>query len=313
MTERAPGVVLLWGEDPFLLRDAASDLLGEVRPVEVDGRQWEGGETSDLATPSLFGEERALVVTGCRRLPARALEELKEYLRAPAPGVTLALLADVAERGSAPAALAKLVKPVGEVRHVAVGRKELAGWVAGRAVRHGADLAPDGARALIETVGEAPAVLDSALQQLAVAYPGARVDRPMVLEQFRGFGEQQVWDLCDRAFGRDAGGSMRSLRALLAGRYDPLVILGGLASRLRDLIRVKALPDRMPPADVARAAGLRFEWQGRRYREQARGFSMHELLRLHARVVEADRVLKSGAPGDVLLPAVVSAVATSEA
>ena len=40
---------------------------------------------------------------------------------------------------------------------------------------------------------------------------------------------------------------------------------------------------------------------------------MHELLRLHARVVEADRVLKSGAPGDVLLPAVVSAVATSEA
>jgi DNA polymerase-3 subunit delta len=305
-------VALLWGEDPFLLREAALDLLGEVRPVEVEGREWQGGETADLATPSLFGEERALVVTGCRKLSPRALEELKEYLRAPAPGVTLILLAAVAERGTAPAALAKLVKPVGEVRQVALGRKELAAWVAHRAARHRVDLVPDAARALIETLGEAPAALDAALQQLSVAYAGARIDRSMVLEQFQGFGEQQVWDLCDRAFGRDAAGSIRSLRALLAGRYDPLVILGGLASRLRDLIRVKALPDRMPPADVARAAGLRFEWQGRRYREQARGFSMRELLRLHAELVEADRVLKSGAPGDVLLPAVVSTVAMRE-
>jgi DNA polymerase-3 subunit delta len=304
--------VLLWGEDSFLLREAAFDLLGDVRPVEVEGREWQGGETADLATPSLFGEDRALVVTGCGRLPAGALEELKGYLRAPAPGATLVLLAEVADRATAPAALAKLVKPVGEVRQVAVGRKELAGWVAHRATRHRVDLVPDASRALIETVGEAPAALDAAVQQLAVAYPGARVDRPKVLEQFHGFGEQQVWDLCDRAFGRDPAGSIRSLRALLASRYDPLVILGGLASRLRDLIRVKALPDRMPPADVARAAGLRFEWQGRRYREQARGFSMQELLDLHATVVEADRVLKSGAPGDVLLPAVVSAVATGE-
>jgi hypothetical protein len=65
----------------------------------------------------------------------------------------------------------------------------------------------------------------------------------------------------------------------------------------------------MPPGDMARAAGLRFEWQGRRYRDQARGFSMEELLHFHGRVVEADRELKSGAPGDVLLPALLSSVA----
>jgi len=73
------------------------------------------------------------------------------------------------------------------------------------------------------------------------------------------------------------------------------------------------LPDRMPAADVAKRAGLRFEWQARRYRDQARRFGMDELTGFHARVVEADRALKSGAPGDVVLPALVAAVASPAA
>jgi DNA polymerase III delta subunit len=102
---------------------------------------------------------------------------------------------------------------------------------------------------------------------------------------------------------------VRALRSLVEAREDPLVILGGVASRLRDLVRVKALPERLPAGDVARAAGLRFEWQARRFRDQARRFEMAELLGLHARVVEADRELKSGGSGDVVLPVVVAAVA----
>ena len=64
-------------------------------------------------------------------------------------------------------------------------------------------------------------------------------------------------------------------------------------------------------ADLARAAGLRFEWQVRRYRDQARRFSLDELVRLHGRVVDADRDLKSGGQGDVVLAALVSSVAES--
>jgi competence protein ComEC len=41
----APTVFLLWGEDGFLLREAAFELLGDLRPVEVDGGLWQGGET----------------------------------------------------------------------------------------------------------------------------------------------------------------------------------------------------------------------------------------------------------------------------
>jgi DNA polymerase III subunit delta len=311
MSEPRPAAVLLWGEDPFLLRDAVHGLLGDARPTEIDAADWQGGETSDLSTPSLFGEARALVVTDCRRLPDDAFREIGAYLDSPAPDAFLVLIAQVGDRGKAPAALAKLLKDRGEVREVAVSRKDLSKWVVERAKGKEMKIRADAATALIEHLGESPAVLDGALDQLGAAYPGAQVTKDLVLTQFRGLGEQRLWDLCDRAFGQDLAGAERSLASLLASGPDAsLAILGGLASRLRDLLRVKAVPDSAPAAEVARAAGLRFDWQGRRYREQAKRFGPEDLVRLHEEVVEADRAMKSGASGDVVLPVLVAKVAS---
>jgi DNA polymerase-3 subunit delta len=194
-----------------------------------------------------------------------------------------------------------------------VERKSLGRWVSERAKRKGLSIRPDAVAALVDALGERPAILDSALDQLRSAFGGRAVTKELVLSQFRGLGEQRMWDLCDRAFGKDLAGSARSLASLLESREDPLAILGVVASRLRDLLRVKSLPDSTSPAEIARAAGLRFDWQGRRYRDQARAFSMEELLRLHGEVVEADRVMKTGAPGDVVLPVLISKVAAGAA
>jgi len=309
MTPAGAPIHLVWGEDPFLLRLAALEIFGQgVQPREIEAGDWQGGETADLSTPSLFGEPRALLVTDARHLPEDASRELAAYLAAPSPDATLVLSATVGERGRVPAGLVKLVQPIGEVREVKVARKDLPAWVGRRAKAKALELAPDASSALVERLGEDPATLDQALDQLGSAFAGTRVTRQLVAEQFRGLGDQHVWDLCDRAFARDLPGAMRSLATLLQSGEDALPILGGIASRLRDLVRVGSLPDRMPPSDLARAAGLRFEWQARRYRESARRFSMEELVDIHDRVVEADRALKSGATGDVVLPALVLAI-----
>jgi DNA polymerase III delta subunit len=60
---------------------------------------------------------------------------------------------------------------------------------------------------------------------------------------------------------------------------------------------------------VAREAGLRFDWQARRYQQQARNFSMPQLVALHDAITEADRALKSGATGDVVMPTLVTSIA----
>jgi len=305
----ASTVFLLWGEDGFLLREAALELLGDLRPVEVDGGAWQGGETADLATPSLFGERRALLISDAKALPEDGVRELARYLEAPDPDAPLILVAVVGERAKVPAALAKLVKGIGTVTEIKLARKELPGWLLTRSRAKGLDLAPDGAAALVDTHGEDPGALDRALDQLATAFAGERVTREIVARQFRGLGEQHVWDLCDKAFSRDLAGAMRSLRTLLEAGEAGLMLLGAITSRLRDLIRVKALPERLAPAEAARQAGLRFDWQVRRYREQAKRFSIEELAGLHERVAWADRALKSGATDDVVLPMLIAAIA----
>ena len=186
------------------------------------------------------------------------------------------------------------MEPVGEVRKVDIARKELEPWLVGRAKERGLDLAIPGARALVETLGPEPGQLVAALGQLQDVFAGQRVGPREIAGQFRGLGEQKTWDLCDRAFGKDLPGAIRSLRSIEEGGDEALMVLGGIAARLRDLLKVRSLPDRMPPAQVAKEAGLRFDWQARRYQQQARNFSMAQLVALHDRVTEADRALKSG-------------------
>jgi DNA polymerase III delta subunit len=203
------------------------------------------------------------------------------------------------------------VEPVGDVRKVDIAKRELEPWLVARAKDRGLDLAIPGARALVETLGPEPGQLVAALGQLQDVFAGQRVGAREVAQQFRGLGEQKTWDLCDRAFGKDLPGAIRSLRAIEEGGDDPLMVLGGIAARLRDLLKVRSLPDRMPPAQAAKEAGLRFDWQARRYQQQARNFSMTQLVTLHDRITEADRSLKSGATGDVVMPTLVTSIATS--
>ncbi|HEX6401105.1 MAG TPA: DNA polymerase III subunit delta [Actinomycetota bacterium] len=302
-------VTLLWGEDAYLLREEALALLAELDPTEVDGASWQGGELQSLATPSLFGEPRALLLSDARSLPREALDELAGYVASPDPDATLVITCTIAERGKLPVALQKLVEPDGEVRKVEITRKDLEPWIVTRAKAQGVDLAVPAARALVEALGTETGQLVGAIQQLADVYPGTRVGPAEVARQFRGLGEQKTWDLCDRAFGKDLSGAIRSLRSIEEGGDEAIMVLGGIAARLRDLLKVRTLPDRMPPGQVAKEAGLRFDWQARRYQQQARNFSVEELVALHDRITEADRALKSGAPDDVVMPTLVAAIA----
>jgi DNA polymerase-3 subunit delta len=303
-------VALYWGEDEYLLREAASDLLAElgVHADEVAAGDWRGGETANLSTPSLFGEQRALLVTGVQSLSESAAGELRAYLSAPVADAVLVLTAVSRSRGGPP--IGKAVTAAGgNVRQVALRRQDVAGWVVSRAKRRGVSLTGPGAAALVSTIGESPAELAQAIEQLGAAFPGQSVGPDQVRAQFRGLGDQQIWDLCDHALAGRVGPALVTLRALLEDREAGLLILGGVAARVRDLIRVRSLPERMPAADAARAAGLRFDWQVKRYREQAGRFSMEQLNDLQLRLVEADRAMKGGVAEDVVLPGLVAAMA----
>lgn len=303
-------VVLFWGESRFLLREAAAAAAEDTRPTEVPGGEWRPGVLADLATPSLFGEERALIVSDLQDAPTEAVEGVARYALEPSTGSRLILTCTVSGRAKGPPAkVAKMLQGRAKIRRVAVEKRDLPGWVRDRARRHGTTATPRGASALVETVGEDPAVLDRSVAQLADAFQGEGVTPATVAAQFRGFGERRIYELCDAAFSGNAPGALRSLAGMLEAGEQPLAVLGGIAARLRDLLRVRDLPPAMPPKELARAAGLRFDWQARRYREQAARYAPEDLRALHERVIEADGLLKQGGRGDVVLPIVVTAIA----
>jgi DNA polymerase-3 subunit delta len=284
--------------------------VGEVDPVEVDGGEWRQGLTSDLATPSLLDEARALFISNAQDLPAEAASELQRYCAEPPTDATLVLAYVVGARANGPPK--KITQPrrdAPQVRRVGVDRKELPGWVRQSAAAIGLKATAAGASALVQTVGEDPAELDRALEQLAGSHAEEGLSPASVAAQFRGFGDRRIWELTDAAFGGDVTGALRVLAALRAAGDEPLAILGGLASRLRDLIRIRSLPPRTPTAQMAKAAGLRYDWQARRYADQARRFDDGVLEAIHTEVVMADRLLKQGGTGDVVLPSVITRIA----
>jgi DNA polymerase-3 subunit delta len=311
MTSERPSVALVWGESDFLVREAALALL-PPQPQTVDVPDWRPGLVVDLSSPSLFGGERTLLITEAQDLPDEALAEVARHAADPPPGTVLVLAAVTGPRAKGPPrALANAVGQAAVVQRAAVERRELPSWVRGRARAQGLQVDGPGVVALIETVGEDPAILDQAVRQIASVDPPGGLTREAVMAQFRGFGERRTWELCDAAFTGDVRTALRSLAGMLDAREEPIVILGGIASRLRDLIRVRSLPPGMPQKDVARAAGLRFDWQARRYLNQARRFSEEELASLHADLVEADRTLKQGGSGEVVLPMVTTRIAAA--
>jgi DNA polymerase-3 subunit delta len=305
-----PAVALFWGDDEFLLRLEAHALLEArgVRAVEVDASEWRGGETSDLATPSLWGEARALLVTRCQGLPDSGAKEVLAYVAAPSPDA-LCVLTYVTGGRTQPKLARAVEEGGGAARQIALRRTDLAKWLVDRARVRSFRLEGPAAAELVRILGDSPALLDQAVEQLGVAFPGQPVGPEQVRAQFQGLGEQKVWDLCDRALTGRTAEALVVLRSLLEAREDSLMILGGIASRLRDLVKVRSLPDRMPPAEAARAAGLRFDWQLRRYREQAARYSAEELTNLMTNVVDADRAIKGGTPGEVVLAGLVAALA----
>jgi DNA polymerase-3 subunit delta len=304
-------VLLLWGDDEFLLRDAALASFGAVRPTEVDSSEWRPGLTADLATPSLFGEERGLLITEAQDLPEEAFDEIAAYASAPAPGARLLLAVVTAPRAKGPArGLLKRLGDSVEQRRVTVERKDLTKWVLDRARRRDLPAIPPGAAALVQTLGDDPAILDQALEQLMSSHPDEGLTPKTVADQFRGLGDARLWELCDAAFGGDLRAAMRALEAMLAAGDEPLAILGGVAARLRELIRVQAVPPGTSLAELAKQAGLRFDWQGRRYRDQARRYPPGALEDIHRRVVDTDRDVKQGGGrSDVLLEMLITGIA----
>jgi DNA polymerase-3 subunit delta len=288
-------VVLVKGSEAVLAERAIARLRALAREqdphlevTELDASGYEGGRLELVASPSLFGERRFLVVDAVQAASDAFLADAAAYLPAAPSDVTLVLRHAGGQRGKRlldavlaagfPVVACEPIKR--DADKVAFAEAEFR-----RAARK-ADAAA--LRALVDAVGSDLQELVAACAQLCVDTTGT-VTADAVHRYHGGRVEVTGFAVADAAVTGDAAAALQLLRHALGTGVDPVLLVAALAAKLRTLAKVAATRGRggAALADLGLAS-----WQVDRARRELAGWSPEGLAEAIAAVAAADAEVK---------------------
>ena len=304
-----PGLTVLTGDDLYHLDHAQSRILEHLVPDTGDAFGVSIFGDEPISTGALVGSARSTGMFASRRvvflrdvaslegdpepLSAYAASPGREsflIVRAPKLDRKRKLHKALAEAGTCLTFRA----PAGEAEY-----KALAAEMSAIAGARGVRLAAPAAGLLLDVFGPDLNRIASELDKLAIwlgaeAKDARPVEAATLRELIAGSEILTGWELADAVTERDAAGAAAAARRLLDSGKEPIVILGGLASRARSLLRAKAMTEAgAPPKAVIDGARA---WYFRDALSKGlKRYTLRELLDMPARFLEADRCLKSRA------------------
>ena len=248
-------VHLVVGEDEFLAERATKSIIDEAGPtVEVSTLRAGDVTVSELAqatSPSLFAEERVVVVTNTELAGKEPTELLLQAAADPAPGMTLVIVHSGKGRNKSYVAKFRKVADVHEVN--SPNQRERQSWVTAEFRRHGVRPTPDVIGALLESVGSDLRELASAIEQL-VADTEGELTVAKVRAYYTGVAEVSGFDIADQAIAGRTDRALASTRRALQLGISPVAIAAALANKVGDV--AKLYETRGNPDQVARTVGM---------------------------------------------------------
>ena len=301
-------VTLVLGEEELLAERAVAEAVAVARErlgpgtsvEEVRGGGLPDGFAMGLATASLFGGGRVVVVQEADGLDATAREAVLALAADPGAATAVVL------RAAAPGRQAKFFKDVQRDAATVLVAKlrpaERGSWLRAEVRRLGRKADEAAVAALIDTVGQDLRELAGAVAKLHVAVPPPTLlTAGHVTEFLAQTADRGIFELTDAVFAADAATALDRLDALIDQGEDPIRLLGFIASQLRLLLRVADHPE-LPKAQVAGllGGGVR-DWQVDRARRQLRRFRPGDLHRALDLIAEADAHIRNGTSSSRLL------------
>jgi DNA polymerase-3 subunit delta len=314
----APTTLVL-GEEELLAEravseavDAAREQLGpETTVEEVHGGSLPDGFAMGLATGSLFGGGRVVVVQGADSLDADGRQAVLAVAKDPSPTTVIVLRAESAGRQ------AKFFKELQEHANVVTAARlkpsERSSWLRAEVRRLGRK-ADDGlVGALVDTVGQDLRELAGAVAKLHIAVPPpASLETRHVAEFLTKTADRRGYELTDAILAGEPATALSYLHALFAQGEEPIGLLGMLARQLRNVLFVSER-SAAPTGEIAQALGLR-DWQVKKLASQARRFHPSVLRRALDLIAETDAQIRNGSPSpSVALELVVARIAIAGA
>ncbi len=244
LPSRVPPLVLIQGPEQILAERALAGILADVRLtrpraeiVRLSGTAYAAGELALRASPSLFGEERVLVVSDVDEAGDDLLTELLSVIETGADDdITLIVVHKGGNRGKKVLDTLR-AKRARVVEAPAIrSDRDKTDFTHAEFRRAGRRATPEAVRALVEAVGSDVTELASACRQLIDDTTGT-IDEQVVMTYHGGKVEATGFRVADAAIAGDAGEALRLLRHAIATGLDPVPIVAVLAAQLRQLVR----------------------------------------------------------------------------
>ncbi|MGI5168397.1 DNA polymerase III subunit delta [Spirillospora sp. CA-253888] len=296
----ADAITLIVGDEELLVERAIGDVVAGARSADPDTEVidllpggLEPGRLAELTSPSLFGGAKVLVLRSAQDLGKDLSAEVLKYVKSPAPEVALVAVHHGGAKGKA---LVDGLSKAG-ARKISCPKISKAGeridFVRAEFRRHGGKISVDGARTLVEAVGNDLRELAGAAGQL-IADTGGKVDDAAIARYYRGRAEVSGFTVADKAVEGQLADALEQLRWALATGVAPVLIVSALAQGVRGLAKVGGAPRGAQPAALARDLGMP-PWKIQRVQKQLRGWSGDGVARALTAVATADAQVKGGA------------------
>lgn len=294
----APPLVLVQGPETVLADRAVEQVIADVRvtspELEVVTLRAEGYEEGALtvqASPSLFGEDKLIVVRDLHQAPDALQVDLLAYLADPEDSVALVVTHASGNRGKKVLDTLKKAKALVLEAPAIKSDRDKADFVTNEFRRSRRKATSEAVQALVEAVGRDVRELASACQQLVDDTTGT-IDADVVERYHGGRVEATGFKVADAAVAGQTGEALRLLRHAVNVGVDPVPIVAVLAQQLRQLAKVGGA-GRGRSADLARDLGMA-PWQVDKARRALRGWTGPGLGRSIQAVAAADFEVKGG-------------------
>lgn len=245
MSNTVAPVHLIEGTEEFLAERAKNQIIAEIRAGHSGGMDLPvstlragdltGSELLELLSPSLFGEDRVIVLTHTDEAGKEPAELLLKAALDPAPGIYLIILHSGGGRTKTLVPKYRKVSQVHEVPELK--DRERPNWVKNEFRTHGVQVTPDVVQALLEGVGSDLRELASAVSQL-VADTGGKVTATTVREYYAGVAEVSGFDIADLAVTGQTSKAVASTRRALQLGISPVALAAALGSKVGAIARL---------------------------------------------------------------------------